>query len=252
MGGVGGEFGAGGHAGTLGTAGSGGDGGEPGAGGNAGTPGTAGSGGDGGGSGAGGEAGGGGGAAGASGAGGAAGQGGTAGVVGSGGESGGGGESGAGGGTDLCSGIDCDDSNPCTDDACDPELGCVYIPATDGTVCAPDAQCAAGACNLCPSLFIINAIPSQIREGDDITTVQTRAQERDGGLPMALTLTLSALWGSFENTENIREANGVVLQNATYICDRPGLVEVCVDASDGACTKTGCDNIICPESVGAP
>jgi hypothetical protein len=30
------------------------------------------------------------------------------------------------------------------------------------------------------------------------------------------------------------------------ICDRPGRVEICVDATDGACTKTLCDNVICP------
>ena len=36
-------------------------------------------------------------------------------------------------------------------------------------------------------------------------------------------------------------------QNATYICDRPGPVEDCVDAADGACVKTLCDNIVCPD-----
>ncbi|MBW1762719.1 MAG: hypothetical protein JRE45_12835 [Deltaproteobacteria bacterium] len=38
----------------------------------------------------------------------------------------------------------------------------------------------------------------------------------------------------------------VVQQNAIYICDRPGPVELCVDASDGACVKTLCTDVTCP------
>ena len=88
-------------------------------------------------------------------------------------------------------------------------------------------------------------------EGETSTRVETRGQDTDG-LPMPLTLTLNALWGSFENTENIQEPFNVVAQNATYICDRPGPVEVCVDATDGACTKTLCDNLICPDDIPNP
>jgi hypothetical protein len=67
-----------------------------------------------------------------------------------------------------------------------------------------------------------------------------------GGLPMPLMLTLSALWGTFENAENIQMSGNVVGQNATYICDRPGAVEICVDATDGACVKTLCTTVTCP------
>lgn len=110
-------------------------------------------------------------------------------------------------------------------------------------------QCPAGIrVNLCPELFVINAIPRSIPPGQVSTRVETRGQDTDG-LPLPLTLTLSTLWGSFENTENIQEPFNVVAQDATYICDRPGLAEVCVDATDGACTKTLCDTIICPDDV---
>ena len=238
--------GGGGAPGTGGTAGAGG---QAGAGGGAGTPGIAGSAGNGGTAGGGGEAGAGGGSAGAGGAGGEAGAGGSGGAAGN---AGTGGQSGAGGDPGLCSGIECDDGNPCTDDTCNPEVGCVSTPVTDGTACGSNSECAAGLCNLCPSLFIINPVPRTIREGNDSTLVETRAQELDGGIPMPLMLTLSALWGTFENTENIRGPNGTVNQNATYVCDRPGPVEVCVEATDGACSKSLCDDIICPESVGAP
>jgi hypothetical protein len=102
--------------------------------------------------------------------------------------------------------------------------------------------------NLCPELFVINSIPRMIAEGEVSTRVETRAQDTDG-VPQPLTLTLNALWGTFENTENLQEPLNVVAQNATYVCDRPGLVEVCVDATDGACSKTLCDTIICPDDV---
>ena len=72
-----------------------------------------------------------------------------------------------------------------------------------------------------------------------------------GGLPMPLMLTLSALWGTFENTENIPMSGNVVGQNATYICDRPGAVEICVDATDGPCVKTLCTTVTCPNPSGS-
>ena len=99
--------------------------------------------------------------------------------------------------------------------------------------------------NICPNLNVINAIPSTIQSPNNSTLVQTRAQETDG-LPMPLLLTLSALWGTFENTENIPMTGNVIGQNATYICDRPGAVEICVDATDGACVKTLCTTVTCP------
>lgn len=111
--------------------------------------------------------------------------------------------------------------------------------------------------NLCPNLHAITTNPSNIPTGQDSTTVQTRASETDG-MPLPLTLTLSAPWGSFENTENktcpeitldCPHSANVVFQDATYICDRPGPVELCVDATDGACTKTGCANVTCPSDI---
>ena len=105
--------------------------------------------------------------------------------------------------------------------------------------------------NLCPMLFVINAIPGVIPEGETTTRIETRGQDTDG-LPLPLVLTLNALWGSFENTSNIQEGHNVVAQNATYVCDRPGEVEVCVDATDGACVKTLCNNVVCPDDVPIP
>jgi hypothetical protein len=100
-------------------------------------------------------------------------------------------------------------------------------------------------------LFIVNPIPRDIALGDTSTRVETRGQDTDG-LPVPLVLTLEALWGTFENTRNIQEPNNVVAQNATYVCDRPGEIEVCVVATDGACVKTLCDFIVCPADIPTP
>lgn len=42
--------------------------------------------------------------------------------------------------------LSCDDGNPCTLDACDPQFGCQHVPLPDGTVCGVNAQCVFGAC----------------------------------------------------------------------------------------------------------
>jgi hypothetical protein len=46
--------------------------------------------------------------------------------------------------------LDCDDGNPCTDDLCDPVLGCVHVnntaPCDDGDLCTSGDQCQGGTC----------------------------------------------------------------------------------------------------------
>lgn len=46
--------------------------------------------------------------------------------------------------------LDCDDGNPCTDDYCDPELGCVYtfntVSCDDGDACTTGDTCSQGVC----------------------------------------------------------------------------------------------------------
>jgi hypothetical protein len=114
--------------------------------------------------------------------------------------------------------------------------------------------------NFCPNLNVINVNPSTIQPGSNWTTVQTRGWDTDGK-PFPMVLTLTALWGTFEDTENMScpeitlecpQSDNVVFQNAIYICDRPGPVELCVDATDGACTKTLCTDVVCPDDVPTP
>lgn len=115
--------------------------------------------------------------------------------------------------------------------------------------------------NLCPNLNVINFNPSStIAPGSNWTNVQTRGWDTDR-LPFPLALTLNALWGTFEDTENMScpeitpdcpQSSNVVFQDAIYICDRPGAVELCVDATDGACTKTLCTNVVCPDDIPIP
>jgi hypothetical protein len=116
------------------------------------------------------------------------------------------------------------------------------------------------AVNLCPNLNVISLNPSTIPTGSNWTTVQTRGWDTDR-IPFPLKLTLNALWGSFDDTENMScpeitldcpHSSNVVFQNAIYICDRPGEVELCVDATDGACLKTLCTNAVCPDDIPIP
>jgi hypothetical protein len=60
---------------------------------------------------------------------------------------------GLGGGPSNCNGgttLDCNDGNPCTDDSCDPVLGCVTTNNTatcdDASVCTTGDSCSGGAC----------------------------------------------------------------------------------------------------------
>lgn len=133
----------------------------------------------------------------------------------------------------------------------------ICVDASDGDRACDQTRCLTLQCpsnipaNLCPSLFVINAVPSTVPRGETTTLVQTRAQDIDR-LPLALTLTLRALWGRFQNDENMIGQSNVVFQDATYICERPGDVEICVDATDGACVKTLCTVVECPADVSAP
>ena len=60
----------------------------------------------------------------------------------------------------------CDDFNPCTDDACDPDLGCFYTlneaPCDDGDACTAGEVCAAGECGV--------GMPLDCDDGDPCTT----------------------------------------------------------------------------------
>lgn len=133
----------------------------------------------------------------------------------------------------------------------------VCVEATDGDAACNKSRCITVQCpsdvreNLCPQLFVINAVPSTIPLGQTTTLIETRGQDTDG-LPLPLVLSLSSLWGSLENTINIPEPNNVVAQNATYVCDRPGQDEVCVEATDGACVKTLCTKVNCPSDIPPP
>jgi len=152
-----------------------------------------------------------------------------------------------------CAGSPCDDGNECTVDHCDPRDAswCARTILPDATSCdlgGEDGVCVSGACvpNTCPMLFFIRASPTTIPPGQTSTMIETRAQDADG-LPLPLVLSLSAPWGSFENSDNIQEPDNVVSQQSTYICDRPGPVEICVEATDGACVKRLCTDVMCPD-----
>jgi hypothetical protein len=111
--------------------------------------------------------------------------------------------------------------------------------------------------NVCPNLNVISTNPTVIPEGSNFTTVETRGWDTDKK-PFPMTLTLSALWGTFQNTENkmcepndpnCLQSPNVTFQDAIYLCDRPGPVELCVEATDGVCVKTQCTDVFCPDDL---
>ena len=137
------------------------------------------------------------------------------------------------------------------------------VEASDGDPACDRSRCISVRCpaeipvNFCPQLFVLNAVPSTVPPGQRTTLVQSRGQDLprskpDG--PMPLELTMRALWGTITNDENIPGAEDptVTEQNATYTCDRPGPAEICVDATDGACLKTICIVVDCPDDIAAP
>ncbi|WP_169796480.1 MYXO-CTERM sorting domain-containing protein [Chondromyces crocatus] len=58
---------------------------------------------------------------------------------------------------------DCNDQNPCTDDACDPQLGCVVEhntqPCEDGDLCHGPEVCAFGVCVTGPQIYCYDGDP---------------------------------------------------------------------------------------------
>ena len=72
--------------------------------------------------------------------------------------------------------------------------------------------------------------------GESSTEIQVRAEDNDDG-PLPLTTTLYASRGTFDNVHG---------ENTVYHCERSGLNEICVDATDGACVKTLCVDVLCP------
>lgn len=121
----------------------------------------------------------------------------------------------------------------------------ICVRAVDGDRACEQERCTTVQCpstvedNLCPKLYVVNAIPSTIPDGRDWTEVQTRAVDFDDG-PLQLVTTFYAFRGTFD------EPNA---RNTIYRCERSGLQEVCVDAFDGACVKTLCTDVICPDGL---
>jgi hypothetical protein len=119
----------------------------------------------------------------------------------------------------------------------------ICVKATDGDKDCNKERCITVQCpstvpdNFCPKLYVLNAIPSDLRDtGKSWTEIQVRAED-DDLQPLPLITTLYALRGFFDD---------VHAKNTIYQCERAGLNEVCVDASDGACVKTLCIDVICP------
>jgi hypothetical protein len=113
----------------------------------------------------------------------------------------------------VCSGaetLSCDDENPCTDDSCDSESGCLNetlddVPCDDGEVCTDGDMCEEGVCipgeNLC-----------QCDVDDDCS-----------------------------NFEDLDVCNGTLHCVDQKCVADPETIVICDSSEDTACTKTVCD-----------
>ena len=67
----------------------------------------------------------------------------------------------------------CDDSNPCTDDACDDAVGCVYeandAPCSDGNACTINDACSDGQCAFSGQLDCNDGNPCTLDDCDPLT-----------------------------------------------------------------------------------
>jgi hypothetical protein len=122
----------------------------------------------------------------------------------------------------------------------------ICVDASDGGRECDQERCITIQCpstvpdNLCPKLYVLNAVPSNlIPEGQSSTEIQVRAQDNDRQ-PLPLMTTLYALWGTFDD---------VHASDTIYRCERPGGIEICADATDGACFKTMCMDVVCPDDL---
>ena len=159
----------------------------------------------------------------------------------------------------VCTGLGdvaCDDGNPCTDDSCDPETGCVHVnnaaPCEDGNLCTLDDQCGGGVCtagtgkdcddgDVCTTdscqpligcVYTLNAAPCD--DGNACTTVDTCANGVCAG-----TSVLSCNDGNLCTDDSCNPAIGCVFTNNAVPCDDGNActtVDVC---AGGTCVGSG-------------
>ena len=147
---------------------------------------------------------------------------------------------------DLCSqggcspGADrvCNDGNPCTDDSCDPDTGCVFVhnaaPCNDGNVCTTQDTCALGECTGGPALLCDDA---NVCNGDESCDPATGCL---GGQPL-----ICDDQNICNGTESCDPANGC-LPGAPLVCDD---ADVC-NGDESCDPATGCktgEALICDD-----
>ena len=124
--------------------------------------------------------------------------------------------------------LDCDDGNPCTEDACDPESGCVHAPAHDGQgceavfddACVARATCEAGLC-----------VPRELLVCDDGQACTVDACDRAAGCVFD-PAPMEGL--GCDDGDACTEADAC----AAGLC-QPGAPPACPEG--GVCAEGGCD-----------
>jgi hypothetical protein len=167
--------------------------------------------------------------------------------------------------------LNCDDTNPCTDDSCDPTTGCANLPNTDpcsdGTVCTTGDVCTAGACvgtplvcddgNVCNGAESCDAVlgcqPGVVLDCDDAnpctddscdlllgcSNVPNTDPCSDGTVcTTGDTCALGVCLGAPVVCDDLDACNGVETCDATLGC-QAGVPPTCDDSN--ACTDDSCN-----------
>jgi hypothetical protein len=143
----------------------------------------------------------------------------------------------------------CDDGNPCTDDSCDTELGCLQIPNSDpcddGSLCTTNDQCSGGQCTG----------ESTCSDGDACNGEESCDEATGACGPSPGPLDCDD--GNVCTTDACQPAVGCVYSNVTGVCDDgdPDTTgDQCVDGEcvgippggSGLCVPADCDdNVAC-------
>lgn len=167
---------------------------------------------------------------------------------------------------DVCGGeaIVCNDNNPCTDDSCNTQNGCVYTsnnsnPCEDGSLCTTSDFCDAGKCQggkalKCDDDNICTDNVCQLQKGCVYPANQAGCDDGNGCTVGDICADTACKSGTnicqCANTADCASAEDNNLCNGTLICDKsavpfkcvvsPNTIIICNASQDTACFKNTC------------
>ena len=156
--------------------------------------------------------------------------------------------------------IFCDDDEECTDDSCDPEVGCTFLPnaddCDDGSACTENDHCQNGACagdfvdcndgngctdDFCDPLFGCTQQPNVVpcEDGDPCTTQDLCADGACNGIPVDCS--------AFDAPCQLGVCQGGGCVAEEIACN---ITEVVIDTPGGVFSGAGASGVVVRGSIG--